>query len=61
MKNIFFMLSTLFLLLLAQQQIRNLQVSAEPDLPDSTFQYKVDGLPTWKYFAITFPDLRLCL
>jgi len=63
MKKVFFMLSTLFLLAACTgNKSETSQVSAEPDLPDSTFQYKVDrfaDVEILRYYVPGFKTLPL--
>lgn len=63
MKKVFFMLSTLFLLAACTgNKLETSQVSAEPDLPDSTFQYKVDrfaDVEILRYYVPGFKALPL--
>lgn len=63
MKKVFFMLSTLFLLAACTgNKSETVQVSAELDLPDSTFQYKVDrfaDIEILRYYVPGFKTLPL--
>ncbi|MEA4980215.1 MAG: dihydrofolate reductase [Petrimonas sp.] len=63
MKKVFFMLSTFFLLAACTgNKPETSQVSTEPDMPDSTFQYKVDrfaDVEILRYYVPGFKALPL--